>query len=668
MEKFRPENIAIGNIFTKRDFYIGGYQRPFCWEKQNINRMLDDITDFYKNWKDEEMYFIGAIYILFDVKRYFIIDGQQRITFFYFLFLTVWWKLKRYSGNAKKDLSENALQNFYLMLAKLSRLLFIEEKNKNSKNRLKSHGIDKNILQLIISYFKDSLNIDEGKFLINIKSELEKEFKNEEAILFRNYYDLIEIIWEKLNKMNLSELSEFAEIVFESIIVIEIPFQDTSLHEVLNVFLRMNNSGKKLDDLDIIKAQIFQKYYPNKASKDCTKVEKIWEKLIKDSLTETEGLSSLTKYFNILYRVFYKGEKKVETKMIKSEDFIQFLEECFESKEGGIDSFFDFIQDRKKTYSFTTLIDGFKENHGDKKEQREKKLLFNLYLDISKKAKFKNYHDLLFKCLFRFHKGQIELKNVIETFEVLFKFTLFYQVFLGAKTQSIPPIFKKVLSKIEELEGSQHIDKKKIWNRKVLQKLFEESTKEKDFLFSDKNKIKKAILKLKNNNKYAINHKIILCMSELCNGKEKNLTLISYLNDWFKMGKNEKKFHLDHIIPKEIMKYNQKVKKESIKNKFEILKNSNGEKQIKILDDKWAKNKSFEGVISKNIISFEKFKNIVIDSLGNHQILTEYDNKSLSNKPKGVFSSFDDLIERRNNIITKFFKSILFEDAKDTKK
>lgn len=71
----------ISSILTEQLCYeIPPYQRPYSWDQENVQQLLNDIWDAYKA-KDPE-YFIGSlITIEREVdKRYEVVDGQQRLT------------------------------------------------------------------------------------------------------------------------------------------------------------------------------------------------------------------------------------------------------------------------------------------------------------------------------------------------------------------------------------------------------------------------------------------------------------------------------------------------------------------------------------------------------------------------------------------------------------
>ncbi|KSV68945.1 hypothetical protein N183_30525 [Sinorhizobium sp. Sb3] len=72
---------TISQILTEQICYeIPAYQRPYSWEKGNVEQLLDDIWEAYEA-KDEE-YFIGSLITIERNKGrlYDVVDGQQRLT------------------------------------------------------------------------------------------------------------------------------------------------------------------------------------------------------------------------------------------------------------------------------------------------------------------------------------------------------------------------------------------------------------------------------------------------------------------------------------------------------------------------------------------------------------------------------------------------------------
>lgn len=74
--KIEANDKEIQDIFSSGYFKIPRFQRPYSWEKDEVENFWEDIT---KN-KDDN-YFIGSMVVFQSAKPYFgIVDGQQRLT------------------------------------------------------------------------------------------------------------------------------------------------------------------------------------------------------------------------------------------------------------------------------------------------------------------------------------------------------------------------------------------------------------------------------------------------------------------------------------------------------------------------------------------------------------------------------------------------------------
>lgn len=74
--KIEANDKEIQDIFSSGYFKIPRFQRPYSWEKDEVDNFWEDIT---KN-KDDN-YFIGSMVVFQSSKPYFgIVDGQQRLT------------------------------------------------------------------------------------------------------------------------------------------------------------------------------------------------------------------------------------------------------------------------------------------------------------------------------------------------------------------------------------------------------------------------------------------------------------------------------------------------------------------------------------------------------------------------------------------------------------
>lgn len=72
---------TISRILTEQIRYeIPPYQRPYSWEKGNVEQLLEDVWDAYE--ANDAEYFIGSLITIEREKDalYEVVDGQQRLT------------------------------------------------------------------------------------------------------------------------------------------------------------------------------------------------------------------------------------------------------------------------------------------------------------------------------------------------------------------------------------------------------------------------------------------------------------------------------------------------------------------------------------------------------------------------------------------------------------
>lgn len=91
MEKIEAEHEYIKDLFNGENlFEIPDFQRPFAWEKDNFEQLIDDIKDAlnvnkenFRDFNEFEPYFLGSLIRLQHEEngdyKYLIIDGQQRL-------------------------------------------------------------------------------------------------------------------------------------------------------------------------------------------------------------------------------------------------------------------------------------------------------------------------------------------------------------------------------------------------------------------------------------------------------------------------------------------------------------------------------------------------------------------------------------------------------------
>ena len=96
-------NIRLFNYFNNKVFNIPIYQRKLTWDKHKFDDFYEELNSGYKV-KYNNQIFMGSIFLVFDPNNSYweVCDGQQRTTFFIFMF-----KAFEKVLNEKKDLIKN---------------------------------------------------------------------------------------------------------------------------------------------------------------------------------------------------------------------------------------------------------------------------------------------------------------------------------------------------------------------------------------------------------------------------------------------------------------------------------------------------------------------------------------------------------------------------------
>ncbi len=91
-----PHLWNLENLF-KSIYEVPVYQRPYSWDKEQVDVLLNDIIEAYQSESKNDGYYTGNI-IVYDkndkinglITKYDIIDGQQRITTFALMLLSLY--------------------------------------------------------------------------------------------------------------------------------------------------------------------------------------------------------------------------------------------------------------------------------------------------------------------------------------------------------------------------------------------------------------------------------------------------------------------------------------------------------------------------------------------------------------------------------------------------
>lgn len=225
-ENIKAKNTTIYDFLKNtKNIVIPRYQRPYSWEKNNVNTLIKDV---------KRDYYIGNIieYCTNDYKE--IIDGQQRLITIFLILIAIY-------NTTKDDIIKKEINELIKTDNKCKMIL---------KSRIANDGSD--ILEFLI--------------------ESEKKFNFREFAKKYNEIKIYQIIQKELEGRDINEL--YSNIKNSNIVEISFSTKQYSAHEM---FVNVNTKGKPLENIEILKSQLFKFLLDNKNS-DIYKEE--WEKMI----------------------------------------------------------------------------------------------------------------------------------------------------------------------------------------------------------------------------------------------------------------------------------------------------------------------------------------------------------------------------------------------------
>lgn len=256
MKAIHADPKEIRKIFSEK-YIIPDFQRPYSWEKEQCDKLWEDLIDFYENQSSkDDKYFLGNIVIHPLGDAFSVIDGQQRLT-------TLLLLIKAFHSKAGTAVVlEECLRIKDPLTSKLTNEL-----------RLDSHVIEDDKKNLYDIVFNNGDNTSD----CHLKS---------------NYVDLCQKIdeWWKLNEYSADRLNSLILCFLDQIVLL--PIHCGSEDDALTIFETINNRGMSLTDADIFKAKL---HHASGNSKD--EFVKEWK-----SLEDHEWL------FRILMHIFRAKE------------------------------------------------------------------------------------------------------------------------------------------------------------------------------------------------------------------------------------------------------------------------------------------------------------------------------------------------------------------------
>ncbi len=349
LQEFNAKQLHVIKVFVEESvpFYIPIYQRKYNWTSENeVQQLISDLKQF----QDEELYKLNSSYYLGNIivkaevddiseaiKKYILIDGQQRLTTILLLIKTLKYFLIEINDHSPIDKFEQKLET-------LDNILFI--------NRATSAGGE------------STLKIDnpESDSILNKIFRYSEDSKiSDKAILDSNYYKNYQYFKENLNIENESDWQKWLDTLKKvKFVKVTLGMDDKEIA----VFESINSKGLPLNTLDLIRNYLFliaEKLNANEHLKSrineilTTKLEPRFTKVKTGEKDEKkinrffsahiakEKLEDYTKEKNILYKA-YKLLLPINSTLEEFENALNKLERDVDTYNSLVTSSKEFIK------------------------------------------------------------------------------------------------------------------------------------------------------------------------------------------------------------------------------------------------------------------------------------------------------------------------------------
>lgn len=283
----RAEDVNLRGALEKKHYNVDYYQREYVWGEKEVYELLDDLLikfnesynkgDIAKKVIEYKQYFLGSFVLSSKTGDDYIIDGQQRLTTLGLLFMYLYHRGQRDSI----DIEES--KNFVC-----SNNLGDIEFNINVKNRIP-------VMEYILN---NQTETNVSDFIKNHK-------------LVENYEVIKKYLDEAIDN---DAIEVFYYWLSERVLMVRIVAYDDE--EAYTIFESMNDRGKSLNNLDMLKGYLLSLIAKN----DLEEMSIIWKK-ISSKFDEDEDFSKfLVSLFRAKWaRTGFKNSKKDFGKNVKSD-------------------------------------------------------------------------------------------------------------------------------------------------------------------------------------------------------------------------------------------------------------------------------------------------------------------------------------------------------------
>jgi uncharacterized protein with ParB-like and HNH nuclease domain len=232
-----PTQFDVESLFRDSSrLVIPAWQREYAWEGENeVEDLLSDLTKFIEN-PHRENYLLGSIITFPKNRDRVVVDGQQRTVTLFILLCAMHATLRKYL-NADFPTGE-APESFKDTLDAIKRCI----KHTTSTGTFIPIEMEYGQGGIVLKQIIDD-EIPDVDSVTQTQERIIEAYNYIKTYLLREYTDK-------------SSLRNFAVGVMQGVFLTEISVSD--LRQALEVFIKLNNRGKDLEDSDLVKNYLFQ--------------------------------------------------------------------------------------------------------------------------------------------------------------------------------------------------------------------------------------------------------------------------------------------------------------------------------------------------------------------------------------------------------------------------
>ena len=612
-QQLDPHMWEIDKLFENKVYNVPVYQRPYSWNSENVETLINDIFDAYNAQDKNEGYYTGNL-LLHDKNEkingiatvYEVIDGQQRITTISLLLLALY-SIVRIRGGQDDDVYRD-----------LKKYLW---KKINTRQPEKEYKVV-NLNSIEKKCFDDLFNyaFDHPDKIYLFAKNYETKSPSEKYVM-ENFIKIHDIITnEQILNNNADDILDYAKYVMENVRFIAIECR-CNVSKVFSMFESINSKGKKLDDIDLIKTYIFSKLDEDSYDEYLNK----WGELI------IKTNNNLYDYFYTYIRAFitfYRQNIKIVNFKAMSE---LSLKNYFE-KDNLCDTYKAFIDDMVDKVDFYTML--FSCEKANKLINSKR---FRFYYKVFN-GNYIHPKPLFMRTFVEYKEGKISKEDAVDIFEHIVKFMIKFTNIADLESKNVITLFANIMNYTYE---NKTIDKDYIFAQIVNETML-------------KGIDDKAItIGLSQMDAYEKNKKIstaLLALYEAITIGENGKVSISYDKAYIIVDKFSEAFSLDHLLV-------QTPNVNDINYKYYCAKNNDSEiLQLKDGHD-------FPDNI-KSGMPYDTFKHLVLNKIANLRIYYQDKNSGRQNtaidlKEYGEFHSYNDIENREKEIIPILVNNVL---------